>query len=211
MVNTRVTLPIEGMSCGSCAATVQQRLLDAEGVVDANVNFATGKATVALGSDGTAVADLVKVVREAGYDCARTSTVLDVEGLDYALGVSLFEDNVRKLPGVLSVSANQATEQVAVDYVPGLIGAADLEQAVSEAGLALSAPIPTDDPVERERLKHARDVKALAAEVWRRVCRSRHYDGWVDAPHGGHEGGRFVWPAGRASQRPPSIAVPAAV
>ncbi len=44
MPRARVTLPVEGMTCGACATTVQKRLARAEGVADAAVNYATGKA-----------------------------------------------------------------------------------------------------------------------------------------------------------------------
>ena len=42
----RVDLPVEGMTCGSCAARVERALSKQPGVVQAHVNFATGLATV---------------------------------------------------------------------------------------------------------------------------------------------------------------------
>ncbi|RLC57924.1 MAG: hypothetical protein DRI80_14425, partial [Chloroflexota bacterium] len=36
-----LTLPIEGMTCASCVAHVQQGLKEVEGVLDASVNLAT--------------------------------------------------------------------------------------------------------------------------------------------------------------------------
>jgi Cu+-exporting ATPase len=42
----RIDLPIVGMSCASCATTIQRSLADLKGVEKANVNFATSKATV---------------------------------------------------------------------------------------------------------------------------------------------------------------------
>jgi cation-transporting ATPase V len=41
-------LDVEGMTCGSCAARVQKVLGKQEGVAEANVNFATGKARVVV-------------------------------------------------------------------------------------------------------------------------------------------------------------------
>src|SRR5207247_1128856 len=46
MSKARIVLPIEGMSCASCAATVQAALGDAPGVSMATVNYATGKGAV---------------------------------------------------------------------------------------------------------------------------------------------------------------------
>lgn len=65
-----VTLPVEGMTCSSCAATIQGGLAKLDGVSDATVNFATRRATVR--TDGTidpeALADMMRAtISELGY------------------------------------------------------------------------------------------------------------------------------------------------
>jgi len=162
MASSRITLPVEGMTCGACAATVQKRLEQAPGVMDAAVNYATGKATVTLDDARAKVADLVRAVREVGYDCAKAVVTFGIEGLHYASGTERLEGALRELPGVLSATANQATELVRVEYVPGLVTARDLEGAVAAVGFAVSEPIAEEDPVERERLKRRREVRGLA-------------------------------------------------
>src|SRR2546422_6853953 len=84
MSKARIVLPIEGMSCASCAATVQEALGSASGVVAATVNYATGKAAVDYDDAQTHVAELIKTVRAAGYDCGRASVTFGVEQLHYA-------------------------------------------------------------------------------------------------------------------------------
>ena len=42
----RIDLPVVGMSCASCASTIQRGLGDLKGVDKASVNFANSKATV---------------------------------------------------------------------------------------------------------------------------------------------------------------------
>jgi Cu+-exporting ATPase len=150
------------MTCGACATTVQKRLARAEGVADAAVNYATGKATVTIDDSVVKVADLVRAVREAGYDCAKATVAFGIEGLHYATGVSRIESNLSALPGVLTAVANQATEQVRVEYVPGLVTAQELERAVEKAGFTVAEPVAAEDPVERERLKRRAEVRQLA-------------------------------------------------
>ncbi|HEX9691575.1 MAG TPA: heavy metal translocating P-type ATPase [Gemmatimonadales bacterium] len=162
MAESRVTLPVEGMTCGACAVTVQKRLEQAPGVVDAAVNYATGKASVRLRDDSVLVADLVKAIRDVGYDCAKATATFAVEGLHYASGVGNLEDALAGLRGVLSASANQATEIVRVEYVPGLVVAADLEAAVGRAGFAVAEPLAEEDPVEREHRRRRQEVRRLA-------------------------------------------------
>ncbi|MGD2177095.1 MAG: heavy metal translocating P-type ATPase [Anaerolineae bacterium] len=63
-----ITLPIEGMSCASCVAHVEKALKEVPGVVEANVNLATERATITLVPEATGLADFKKAVAEVGYE-----------------------------------------------------------------------------------------------------------------------------------------------
>ena len=69
MVNTleptKVSLSIGGMTCGACAALIQRRLNDIDGV-EASVNYASERATVAMPADAS-IEMLVDAVESAGY------------------------------------------------------------------------------------------------------------------------------------------------
>jgi Cu+-exporting ATPase len=161
MASARITLPVEGMTCGACAVTVQKRLEQSSGVLNAAVNFATGKATVTLDDTQIKVADLVRAVRESGFDCAKATVTFGIEGLHYAASTGRLESGLADLPGVLSAVANQATETVRVEYVPGLVSAKDLERVVADAGFHVAEPIAEEDPVERARIKRRQETRRL--------------------------------------------------
>ena len=74
MTATRVRhdLPIEGMTCAGCAARIQSTLSEVDGVVDANVNFATEHATVITTPDVTDAA-LAAAVTSIGYSVAEVA------------------------------------------------------------------------------------------------------------------------------------------
>src|SRR2546426_4725383 len=93
MGKSRIILPIEGMSCASCAATVQEALTSATGVASATVNYATAKAAVHYDDAETGVAGLIKTVRMAGYDCGQASVTFAVEQLHYAPSVASLEQS----------------------------------------------------------------------------------------------------------------------
>ena len=63
-----ISLKISGMSCASCAATIEKALKRLEGVRSANVNFATEQATVEYFPELVSIVDLRKAVQDAGYD-----------------------------------------------------------------------------------------------------------------------------------------------
>ena len=164
MSKARIVLPIEGMSCASCAATVQAALGSAGGVAHATVNYATGKGAVDYDDAETNVTELIKTVRAAGYDCGQAGVTFTVDQLHYAPSVAPLEQALRDVPGVIRAAANQATEIVTVDYIPGATTAAALEQAVERAGFRVAEPIAAEDPLERERLARAREVRSLAGK-----------------------------------------------
>ncbi len=63
-----IELPLLGMTCANCAATIERTLNKVDGVVEATVNYANERATVRYAPGATTRADLVAAVRKAGYD-----------------------------------------------------------------------------------------------------------------------------------------------
>ena len=63
----RTTMFIEGMTCAACSARVEKALQKVDGVVNANVNLSTNKATVDYASGSVEESFLVKTVEKAGY------------------------------------------------------------------------------------------------------------------------------------------------
>ena len=66
MSTQRLELPIEGMTCATCAVRVEKKLNKLEGV-EAAVNYATERATVDFDGETVAPEQLVAAVEAAGY------------------------------------------------------------------------------------------------------------------------------------------------
>lgn len=64
----RVELPVTGMTCAACANRIEKNLKRAPGVIEANVNFASNRATVAFDPAHTHSDALKEVIRDSGYD-----------------------------------------------------------------------------------------------------------------------------------------------
>ena len=70
--------PVQGMTCASCVARVEEALKSVPGVVSMSVNLASEKATVEY-FEGVEFADLQNAVKDAGYELGReTETIEDV-------------------------------------------------------------------------------------------------------------------------------------
>ncbi|MGE5552146.1 MAG: heavy metal translocating P-type ATPase [Bacteroidota bacterium] len=63
----RVELRLYGMSCASCARSIEEALRKVPGVAEANVNFATERATVVWEAEKGRLEDLLAAVAKAGY------------------------------------------------------------------------------------------------------------------------------------------------
>ncbi len=67
-MNKKVTIPIWGMHCASCAMTIERSLKKVTGVQSANVNFASEKATVEFDESAASLEDFKKSVKNSGYE-----------------------------------------------------------------------------------------------------------------------------------------------
>jgi len=63
----KITLPVDGMTCAACQATVQRALTRAPGVTNAAVNLMTNEATVHYDPASTDPARLVSAINDTGY------------------------------------------------------------------------------------------------------------------------------------------------
>jgi Cu+-exporting ATPase len=68
---------VEGMTCASCVSRVERALKAAPGVTEANVNLATGKATIRYVSGATTSAALSAAIRNVGYETKATVNVTE--------------------------------------------------------------------------------------------------------------------------------------
>jgi P-type Cu+ transporter len=68
-MSQRLELPVEGMTCSSCAGRVEKSLNQLEGV-EATVNFATERASVSFDPERVAREDLVRAVEGTGYSAS---------------------------------------------------------------------------------------------------------------------------------------------
>lgn len=64
---TKVTLPINGMNCASCAITIQKVLKKSEGVISCEVSYGNEKANIEFDSSKTSIQKLNKNIEPLGY------------------------------------------------------------------------------------------------------------------------------------------------
>ena len=68
MTKVKETYPVIGMSCASCVRNVETALNKTEGVIDANVNFASEKVTIEYDDEIISIDKLSDIVKSRGYE-----------------------------------------------------------------------------------------------------------------------------------------------
>ena len=154
---------IDGMTCASCAQTVEKAAQKLPGVKTANVNLATEKMNIQFDSSALTEADIQKAVADAGYT-AISNTVkktFNIEGMTCASCAQTIEKATQKLRGVNLSSVNLATEKLVVEYDPGMVNLTDIIKAVMDSGYEAHEEVATADTVDQDKEKKQKEIKSL--------------------------------------------------
>jgi Cu+-exporting ATPase len=130
----QLTLPITGMTCANCVATVERNLKKLDGVNTAVVNLSSERATVDFDSAKLGLADMIARVQRAGYGVATGEADLVIKRLADDNDARRLEKALLKLEGVIEAQVNYANEKARVNYVPTVVTQAELRRAITNAG-----------------------------------------------------------------------------
>lgn len=163
----QIDLPIAGLTCSTCVATVERGLQDVPGVSDVQVNSLLDKAHVTYDPRQSDVSDLVSAVKKSGYKVgAADMRVRLTPGLHCASCVRFIEDALYSTPGVLKATVNPGTELVQINYVPGLADFAAIKTAIESTGYKAALPIESEETVDDETAAHKREYQSLMRKFW---------------------------------------------
>ncbi len=133
MPEKTLTLPVTGMTCANCVATVERSVRKLDGVREANVNFASEKISLIYDDSLLGAGDIVNRIRKAGYNVPQQTVDLAVIGMDCVNCAANVERALKKVDGVLGVQVNFASEHALVTLAPG-VTRQTLVAAVEKAG-----------------------------------------------------------------------------
>jgi len=155
---TEIALPVVGMSCASCVATVEAAVKSVRGVHTASVNLTASKAFITYDPSVTGPAELERAIRDVGYEIGRETLRLQVTGMSCASCVASIEGAVGNLPGVASVAVNLSGGTATVEYDAGTVTPAQIKQTIRDLGYEASEPPDGAPAVDREREARQREI-----------------------------------------------------
>jgi Cu+-exporting ATPase len=130
----KTELKLSGMTCATCASTIEKALRNLPGVVAVQVNFASEIAEVEYDTSQAKLHDLEQAVTDAGYAIVNEQVVLKVGGMSCVSCETAVTSALKALEGVVSVTVNLATETAYLTYNPSLTTIAEMKAAIESAG-----------------------------------------------------------------------------
>jgi len=144
----QITLPITGMTCANCVATVERNLKRLNGVQDVSVNLSSERATVIFDPLLVKLPDLIGRVERAGYGVARGEASLSIRRMSDDNDARRLEKALSSLEGVLEAQISFVSEKAYIRYIPTMISQAELRRAIASAGFEVVEAGGGDDDAE---------------------------------------------------------------
>lgn len=166
MTMKQVILPVRGMTCANCSLTIERNLKRLEGVQEATVNLATEKASVLYDPAVVREADFLALIRNIGYDVATARAELPVIGMTCANCALTIERALKRLDGVVEANVNLAGERASVEYLPGVVGLAAIQQAIRDAGYEVLIPGQGETAEDVERAARQAEIRDQTRKFW---------------------------------------------
>jgi Cu+-exporting ATPase len=147
----RTTMPVTGMSCSNCALNIERNVGKLSGIEEVNVDLAGEKLSVSFDKTKINENEIIASVKRIGFGIATGKTELPVTGLHDNSDALALEKMLLRMDGVLAANVSYATERVAVEYIPGMTGIAEIAGVMRKAGF---------DPVQVGETDQLEDVEA---------------------------------------------------
>jgi len=146
----RKTFKVTGMSCATCANSVNSVLEHTKGVEDVSVNVVNDTADVTFDENTIDTSGIIAAIESAGYgafllDDSLERVSLRVEGMTCATCVGNVEKTLSKLEGTENVTVSLASNKATLKYNPKKIRVSEMKKAVQEIGYDITLEEEIDD------------------------------------------------------------------
>ena len=130
----QISVPVTGMTCANCVASVERNIKKVNGVSVANVNLTTERASVEYDAALTNLDDIMARIERAGYGIAVGEADIIVHRMSDDNDARRLQKTLDSMDGVINASVNFTTERARIKYVPTIVSQSDLRRAISATG-----------------------------------------------------------------------------
>ncbi|RLI47189.1 heavy metal translocating P-type ATPase [Candidatus Bathyarchaeota archaeon] len=155
----KTVLNIGGMSCVTCAQTIEKKLSKLKGVTRATVNFAAEKAIIDYDPNIVDQKTIEDAIVEVGYKVVHESVFLKISGMTCVTCAQTIEKALNEKEGIYKASVNFALEKAAVEYDPEQISVAGIIKVIRDVGYDVIEP--EEGLEDREKRERERSIRIL--------------------------------------------------
>jgi Cu+-exporting ATPase len=153
-----VNLKISGMTCATCATTIEKSVKRLDGIIDVKINLGNETASVKYDDSKLKVVDLEKAIKDAGYGVVNDKVTLKIGGMTCATCVATVEKALKNLDGTIDVTVNLGAEKAYVTYNPKITTVVDMKGAIEGVGYQYLGR-EGDETEDVEKRARAKDLK----------------------------------------------------
>jgi len=160
----RIVLDIGGMSCVTCAQTIEKRLPKLKGVIYATINFAAEKAIIDYDPNLVDQKAIEDAIAEVGYRVIHQNVTLKISGMHCAVCAQTIEKALNQKEGIYKAVANFALETVNVEYNQEQLSLEGIKKVIRDVGYDVIEPEGgAEDAEQKERDRETRSLKIKLA------------------------------------------------
>ena len=161
-----VAFKVIGMSCASCANSIEHVLSHTKGIIKAEVNLATDTAFVSFDANEINETQVIDAIGDAGFDATikketKKTVVMHVEGMTCATCASNIEHAIESLKGIDSFHVNLANDQLTLTYHTDEIKLSDIKKKVFDFGYELTLNEDRTEDLDPDVIKMQKAKKKM--------------------------------------------------
>lgn len=129
-----IDIPLLGVNSEHCALIIDNGIAKVDGVKSHKVDFNNEKAIVELDVKKTDLNQIIKSIRDLGYDVAAVKKTFPITGMTCASCAASSESILSMQKGVVNASVNYANTAATVEFFPSIITPQDMKAALQAVG-----------------------------------------------------------------------------
>lgn len=127
-------LPITGMTCANCVATIERNLKKLDGVSGTSVNLSSERATVEFDPLKLQLNDIVEKIQKAGYGVAEGEADFVLQKSIDDINARSIEIKIGKIEGIREIKIIITSGHIKLRYIPTIISQSEIRKAINSMG-----------------------------------------------------------------------------
>jgi Cu+-exporting ATPase len=151
MSEQQIVIPVLGMTCANCVATLERASGRVEGVEQAVFNLANERGMISFDPEQTTLKEIVAKIERYGYQVPTGTLVVPIPRKKKGLIVEELVSSVEAIKGVVSVVSH--ADGLSIDFLSTVIGQKELSNHLTALGFSVPESTLEEQDIEGQARK----------------------------------------------------------